>query len=76
MPSIFFAGSIFLDGRKEAGSFRSINESAAFTSLRSDPDGWAKKAILYVAGFGTFYKVRTIVEYAGEMWQARSCPVP
>jgi starch phosphorylase len=43
--------------------------------LYADPDAWAKKAILNVAGSGKFSSDRTIAEYAGEIWQARPCPV-
>jgi len=41
----------------------------------ADPDAWAKKAILNVAGSGKFSSDRTIAEYAGEIWKARPCPV-
>ena len=43
--------------------------------LYADPDAWAKKAILNVAGSGKFSSDRTIAEYAGEIWKARPCPV-
>jgi starch phosphorylase len=43
--------------------------------LYADPDSWAKKAILNVAGSGKFSSDRTIAEYAGEIWQAKPCPV-
>jgi starch phosphorylase len=44
--------------------------------LYADPDGWARKVILNVAGSGTFSSDRTIAEYAAEIWQAKPCPVP
>jgi glycogen phosphorylase len=44
--------------------------------LYSNPDAWARKAILNVAASGKFSSDRTIAEYAGEIWQAKSCPVP
>jgi len=43
--------------------------------LYSDPDAWARKAVLNVAGSGKFSSDRTIAEYAGEIWKARPCPV-
>jgi starch phosphorylase len=44
--------------------------------LYADPDGWARKAILNVAGSGKFSSDRTIAEYASEIWGAKPCPVP
>jgi glycogen phosphorylase len=41
----------------------------------ADPDAWARKAILNVAGSGRFSSDRTISEYASEMWNAPACPV-
>ncbi len=41
----------------------------------SDPDEWARKAILNVAGSGKFSSDRTITEYATEIWNVRPCPV-
>ncbi|MFZ0827800.1 MAG: glycogen/starch/alpha-glucan phosphorylase [Verrucomicrobiia bacterium] len=43
--------------------------------LYADPDAWTKKAILNIAGSGKFSSDRTIAEYAGEIWKAKSCPV-
>ncbi|HEY6292240.1 MAG TPA: glycogen/starch/alpha-glucan phosphorylase [Terriglobia bacterium] len=43
--------------------------------LYSDPDAWARKAILNVAGSGKFSSDRTIGEYAADIWKAESCPV-
>jgi starch phosphorylase len=45
------------------------------TSLYADPDAWARKAILNVAGSGKFSSDRTISEYAKEIWDAAACPV-
>ena len=42
----------------------------------ADPDAWARKAILNVAGSGRFSSDRTISEYASEIWNASACPVP
>ncbi len=42
----------------------------------ADPDEWARKAVLNVAGSGKFSSDRTIAEYAAEIWNVRPCPVP
>ena len=42
----------------------------------ADPDGWATKAILNVAGSGKFSSDRTIAEYAADIWNVQPCPVP
>ncbi len=44
--------------------------------LYADPDGWAYKAILNVAGSGKFSSDRSIAEYASEIWNLKPCPVP
>jgi len=44
--------------------------------LYADPEGWAGKVILNVAGSGTFSSDRTIAQYAAEIWDAKPCPVP
>jgi starch phosphorylase len=43
--------------------------------LYSDPDAWARKAIINVASSGKFSSDRTINEYAAEIWNATPCPV-
>ncbi len=43
--------------------------------LYADPDGWAREAILNVAGSGKFSSDRTIAEYAAEIWNAKPCIV-
>jgi glycogen phosphorylase len=43
--------------------------------LYVDPDGWARKAILNVAGSGKFSSDRTIAEYAANIWRVEPCPV-
>jgi starch phosphorylase len=44
--------------------------------LYSDPNAWARKAILNVAASGKFSSDRTIAEYAAGIWKVGSCPVP
>jgi glycogen phosphorylase len=44
--------------------------------LYADPDAWARKAILNVAGSGKFSSDRTIAEYAADIWKVRPCPMP
>jgi starch phosphorylase len=43
--------------------------------LYADPDAWAGKAILNVAGSGKFSSDRTIAEYAANIWNVEPCPV-
>jgi starch phosphorylase len=43
--------------------------------LYADPNAWARKAILNVAGSGKFSSDRTIAEYAAEIWNVKPCPV-
>jgi len=45
-------------------------------ALYADPEEWARKAILNVAGSGKFSSDRTIAEYAAEIWKLRPCPIP
>jgi glycogen phosphorylase len=44
--------------------------------LYADPDAWARKAILNIAGSGKFSSDRTIAEYATGIWEVKPCPVP
>ena len=46
------------------------------SALYADPDEWARKAILNVAGSGKFSSDRTIAEYAAEIWNVKPCPIP
>jgi len=46
------------------------------SALYSNPDEWARKAILNVAGSGKFSSDRTIAEYAAEIWRIKACPIP
>jgi starch phosphorylase len=43
--------------------------------LYADSVGWARKAILNIAGSGKFSSDRTIAEYAKEIWNVKPCPV-
>jgi len=45
-------------------------------ALYASPDRWTEKAILNIAGSGTFSSDRTIAEYASEIWNAKPCPAP
>jgi glycogen phosphorylase len=43
--------------------------------LHGEPEEWLRKAILNVAGSAKFSSDRTIAQYAGEIWNAKPCPV-
>ncbi len=43
--------------------------------LYANPDDWARKAILNIAGSGKFSSDRTIAEYAHGIWNTPPCPV-
>jgi starch phosphorylase len=43
--------------------------------LYTDPDAWARKAILNIASSGKFSSDRTISEYATGVWNVEPCPV-
>jgi starch phosphorylase len=45
------------------------------TALYADARGWARMAILNVAGSGKFSSDRTIAEYAADIWHVGPCPV-
>jgi glycogen phosphorylase len=45
-------------------------------ALYADPDEWARRSILNVAGSGKFSSDRTIAEYADEIWNVQPCPIP
>jgi glycogen phosphorylase len=44
--------------------------------LYADGEGWARKAILNIAGSGKFSSDRTIAQYTTEIWNAKPCPLP
>jgi glycogen phosphorylase len=44
-------------------------------ALYADGEGWARTAILNVAGSGKFSSDRTIAQYAAEIWNVKPCPV-
>jgi glycogen phosphorylase len=44
--------------------------------LWTDPDSWARTAILNVASSGNFSSDRTITEYSSEIWEVTPCPIP
>ncbi|HEY8202685.1 MAG TPA: glycogen/starch/alpha-glucan phosphorylase, partial [Actinomycetota bacterium] len=44
--------------------------------LYADPEAWAGKVILNMAGSGRFSSDRTIANYARDIWSVRPCPVP
>ncbi|MFA4901922.1 MAG: glycogen/starch/alpha-glucan phosphorylase [Desulfobaccales bacterium] len=43
--------------------------------LYTNPDAWARMAILNVASSGKFSSDRTIAEYAADIWNVKPCPV-
>ncbi|MBV9122745.1 MAG: glycogen/starch/alpha-glucan phosphorylase [Planctomycetes bacterium] len=45
-------------------------------ALYTDPEAWARKAIINVACSGKFSSDRTILDYATEIWNTKPCPVP
>jgi starch phosphorylase len=52
-----------------------LDASERLGALYADPEGWARKAILNVAGSGKFSSDRTIAEYAADIWNAKPCAV-
>jgi glycogen phosphorylase len=53
-----------------------LEADGALCTLYTDPEAWARKAILNVAGSGMFSSDRTIAQYASEIWHVTPCPVP
>jgi starch phosphorylase len=52
-----------------------LEADARVLALHSDPDAWAREAILNVAASGPFSSDRTIAEYARAIWSVDPCPV-
>ena len=52
-----------------------LDADRRLVGLHADPDAWAGKAILNVAGSGKFSSDRTIAEYAAHIWEVTPCPV-
>ncbi|MGH7289737.1 MAG: glycogen/starch/alpha-glucan phosphorylase, partial [Myxococcota bacterium] len=52
-----------------------LEASERLGALYAERDGWARTAILNVAGSGTFSSDRTVAEYAAGIWNAKPCPV-
>jgi starch phosphorylase len=52
-----------------------LEASEQLGALYAERNGWARKAILNVAGSGKFSSDRTIAEYAAEIWSAKPCIV-
>jgi len=53
-----------------------LDADQGLCKLYADRNGWARKAILNVAGSGKFSSDRTIAQYAAEIWNAKPCPIP
>jgi starch phosphorylase len=53
-----------------------LTADAQMSALYADPNEWARKAILNVAGSGKFSSDRTIAQYADEIWNVNPCPIP
>ena len=58
----------------DLGSY--LDADRRLCELYADADGWARKAVLNIAGSGKFSSDRTIAQYASEIWNAKPCPVP
>ena len=52
-----------------------LEASQRLGALYADPEGWARKVILNVAGSGKFSSDRTIAEYAADIWNVDPCVV-
>jgi glycogen phosphorylase len=52
-----------------------LEADCRLVDLYANSEDWVRKAILNVAGSGKFSSDRTIAQYAGEIWNAKPCPV-
>jgi glycogen phosphorylase len=52
-----------------------VETQAQVSTLYTQPEAWARKAILNVGHAGTFSSDRTITEYASDIWQVGPCVV-
>ena len=52
-----------------------LEADGALCQLYADSAGWARKAILNIAGSGKFSSDRTIAEYSKDIWNVKACPV-
>ncbi|MCE5187166.1 MAG: glycogen/starch/alpha-glucan phosphorylase [Planctomycetaceae bacterium] len=52
-----------------------LEADAKICNLYAEPEQWARKAVLNIAGSGKFSSDRTIQEYASDIWNATPCPV-
>ena len=50
-----------------------LDADARLTDLYLQRHGWAKMAILNIAGSGEFSSDRTIAQYAADIWRAVPC---
>jgi len=53
-----------------------VETDPRLTVSYADKHGWARKAMLNVAGSGKFSSDRTIAQFAAEIWNAKPYPVP
>jgi starch phosphorylase len=58
----------------DLGSY--LDADRRLCDLYRDRGGWARKAILNIAGAGKFSSDRTIAQYAAEIWNVQPCPLP
>ncbi len=55
-------------------SYANTHQEATFL-YASNPDEWARRAILNIAKSGKFSSDRTIMEYASDIWKVKRCPM-
>jgi len=53
-----------------------LEADARLCATYANPGEWARKALINVAGSGTFSSDRTIAQYASEIWNVKACPIP